>query len=121
MIAQVASLVANCTDPDGMAVLAYLSRHIRRAERLGLRVAFVSDKQLTRDMRYPGATRTASAGVVYRAFTGNNRPWCHISRKAVESAVRRPRELGYLLDFLSDFLVDGHFARTGRILRVSRD
>ncbi|HEV8191243.1 MAG TPA: hypothetical protein VGP82_07135 [Ktedonobacterales bacterium] len=33
MVTQVASLVSQCDDPDGIAVLACLSRHMKRAER----------------------------------------------------------------------------------------
>jgi hypothetical protein len=126
---QVASLVAQCADPDGMAVLAYLSRHMRRAERLGLRIRIVSEKQLERDARILGAVppvppSVGGSTVIYRTNKKRHggptvrQPWCHVSCEAVESAMRRPCELRDLLDWLEDFMVDGHYARTGRWLRI---
>jgi hypothetical protein len=35
--------------------------------------------------------------------------------------MRRPRELRMLLDWLEDFAMDGHYARTGRTLRRLHD
>lgn len=113
----IADLVAACDDTDARAVLTYLRRHIKRAERLGLRVSLVSDKQLARDTRYRDVNRACVAGV-YRV--GARVPWLHLAHAAVEAAMRHPRELEGLLGLLEDATIDTHYARTGRVLRPLR-
>ncbi|HEV8193313.1 MAG TPA: hypothetical protein VGP82_17760 [Ktedonobacterales bacterium] len=109
-----ASLLPRCEDPDAWAALAYLQRHVTRAERLGLRVTLCSEKQLVRDKRIPGAHGPLCAGV-YRSTA--RRRWMHLNRSALEDALRHSRELSGLLELLEDATSSAHHACTGRILR----
>ncbi len=109
MLAQVASLVATCTDPDGMAALAYLYRHIEAAEAEGLRVKIRSDDDLERTQTracrgakcFPRGRYGRGQPLRWTLITyWSPHPWAHISREAIEEATACPSLMVTILEDL---------------------
>jgi len=120
MLAQLTQMIERCEDPDAMLALYALRKHTRRLERAGFRVALRSTRTLRREKQLPGTRGPLLLGVYQTYADGAGGRWLHLNRTAVLDALRSPRELLGLLDWLRDLRFGALTPRMQERLRRTR-